>query len=882
MGKKTIFFSLIILSVGLVVAALFPQKEIYIEQENLFLSHQFNKNYALAQRIDSLYLYGTTNEALEALKTLNETGALENNAYLKARWISLQSSIDHQKIPYSDILVLKTKSRNEAKTLFENIAIFDYFLFASPDSIDIKILKHELSTPQKWYPKVSLLNRIGQYYDLVGLDLDSTKHYYDLSAEVLKENKYLTREHFICYQALANLAPSLRRNLQGIRYSNLLCQFSSYLNPPDSLTRAYAYLTRANMLFREGDTLGSKYDNQLGLALIDTLVDVHAYQQFLKNEITFLENSPELRSKIDDILNLFEQSVNTSERDYFNLQQIKGKLMLYRNDYLLAIENLLPALEIELSKTWFNQKNFSTICFCLKDCYLKLELFEKSRYFIDFEDQNINGKNSSAEKKKQYSFMYDMERAKIHFQKYLVKASINDLYKAKSYIELVDQNMISQYQVADEQSILQFYLESGSEFMNLGLEVNYKLFELTKDTLYLNAYLKYSDMRKSSLMYRDMQLTNEEGKSEKVSEVAQTKIQAQINAEILKGIRGNNRFNVLVEKLTKLEKITQKEKGVLLTKQDLGGLDSFSLALIQNRIKPNELILDISQIDKEIYYLVIKNNKVLLSKKSLTNDENEVVNLSVIKMHNGESKSIEYDSLKAILIPQTILKEISDANSKSITVIPDGLFHRISLSLLLNEIQEVTYLPALKFSGIRNKSKDQNRDDNGNGIVIFSFSDVASISNAARTTMLELPGTYKEAKSLQKLYPKAKLFSGYSATKANFIQAYTNPSTHYIHLALHGIANSDKKEDVKLYFRTQNGGLDSLYGHELLQYKSQVDKIVLSACESASGKYIEGEGNYSLARYFLINGAGEVSSSVNLMMDNHWGDGYGMIRYSLK
>jgi len=151
----------------------------------------------------------------------------------------------------------------------------------------------------------------------------------------------------------------------------------------------------------------------------------------------------------------------------------------------------------------------------------------------------------------------------------------------------------------------------------------------------------------------------------------------------------------------------------------------------------------------------------------------------------------------------------------------------------------------------------QNESDK-KGAVLFAFSDKETIRSKLRTFLAELPGTYKEVMALSLKYPKAIIYTGKNATKANFIRAYQDTNISYIHLALHGLANSAEKDDVKLFFRTTSGGLDSLYGYELMKYKSRCKKVVLSACQSGIGAYIPGEGSYSLPRYFMINGATDV------------------------
>ncbi|MBK8052345.1 MAG: CHAT domain-containing protein [Saprospiraceae bacterium] len=174
-------------------------------------------------------------------------------------------------------------------------------------------------------------------------------------------------------------------------------------------------------------------------------------------------------------------------------------------------------------------------------------------------------------------------------------------------------------------------------------------------------------------------------------------------------------------------------------------------------------------------------------------------------------------------------------------------------AVLERPVNKIIHLPAIRLL------KDFLPEEIKNGkTALFAFSDPNTIRSKYRTRLIELPGTYKETTALKSKYPDTDIYAGTTATKANFLQAYLDTSVQYIHLALHGIANSAEKDDVKLYFRTSEGGLDSLYGYELLRYKSRCKKIVLSACQSGLGSYVKGEGLFSLPRYFMINGATDV------------------------
>jgi CHAT domain-containing protein len=144
----------------------------------------------------------------------------------------------------------------------------------------------------------------------------------------------------------------------------------------------------------------------------------------------------------------------------------------------------------------------------------------------------------------------------------------------------------------------------------------------------------------------------------------------------------------------------------------------------------------------------------------------------------------------------------------------------------------------------------------------LSWSDEQTLSALNKTQLQELPGTLKEMKELQNIFPSAKIYPGKKATRKNFIKSYTDPGIRLIVLSMHGRANSNKQDDICLFFRGVGSKVDTFYGYELLPLVSNVETILLLACETSKGKSLEGEGNYNLVRYFLANGAQNVISSI--------------------
>jgi CHAT domain-containing protein len=130
-----------------------------------------------------------------------------------------------------------------------------------------------------------------------------------------------------------------------------------------------------------------------------------------------------------------------------------------------------------------------------------------------------------------------------------------------------------------------------------------------------------------------------------------------------------------------------------------------------------------------------------------------------------------------------------------------------------------------------------------------------------------LPATRREADSIVALIPPEmglKLI-GFKASRA----AVSGPELgqyEIVHFATHGFIDDDNPELSGLALslfdekgRQQNG---SLRLHDIYNLKLPVELIVLSACESALGTEIRGEGLVGLVRGFMYAGAKRIMASL--------------------
>lgn len=120
--------------------------------------------------------------------------------------------------------------------------------------------------------------------------------------------------------------------------------------------------------------------------------------------------------------------------------------------------------------------------------------------------------------------------------------------------------------------------------------------------------------------------------------------------------------------------------------------------------------------------------------------------------------------------------------------------------------------------------------------------------SASYLTPLGIPQK-QEVDGIVKVIPQAQKYLKLSATKKDFFAASKNSSI--IHAPTHGILNPTDPSQSFIAFSQHGDSLrrsELLFVNELYSRFLNVDLIFLSACQTATGKFIAGEGNISLGR----------------------------------
>ncbi|MBK9255727.1 MAG: CHAT domain-containing protein [Saprospiraceae bacterium] len=862
---------------------------------SLIFIPDFHTNEAV-YRFDSLAFAGNFSEAITLSDSLLEISPNVIHQYLQIRKLFLAASNESQNEDLYDSIKI-IHSNNAIINALKDLSLFEYDYHHRPDSCNINALKESMISLPLYY-QTTALNRVGEYYKSVVFNLDSTWHYFQKAYNKLNTIPSLTQEHLYCIERLSILCTYKRKNLLGIKYANEAAEIDKYYLKLTPEMKVRIYNNRAFMLFRENDFEGSYIDADIALTQFDSLENNALYQEVMKTYIilSMLEGN-------DSIYGVYYkklvENINTSGKDFVGLDRLIGQKLYYDQQYSGAIPYLIKGLHFLQNSPYDHSAIFSNLCYQLSDCYEHLENHQKSLDYIALNfgiisDYGFQDLMKKMNEKSVYSFVSATRCAEIYMNKFETDKKPESLYNAFEMVQFVDSIIFRQMNVSEESAILQFYLEYGESYFHTGIEVCYELWKLTNEQKYKELMILYCEKSKNSLLYRDFMMANKNTIIPDSIILAERNCKADIKKEQLKGLRNNTRFNHLMNRYAALEEKIEQYVPDFYQNPLIAKTETIS-EIIDKIPDEKTTILLISEIKDVWFFIAITRNEIYTSKIHA----NELLLSQMDSLLLMEKHERMISDFESAIIAHSVFQKLFDDKiinlfSEHIRIIPDGYFNRFPLSILVENLtvssktdidyfhkkHQLSYCPSVK---MMSSEKVENQDQATGKVAVFAFSDKETILSSERSHLPELPGTYREALFIQKKYPSAKIFSGNAATIKNFKKVYQDSTYKYIHLALHGISNSRMKDDVKLYFRTESGGIDSLYGYELLTLKSKATKIVLSACQSGTGQYQNGEGNYSLPRYFMINGARDVTASLWDLDDIFSYNKFqpGLIRYQL-
>lgn len=145
--------------------------------------------------------------------------------------------------------------------------------------------------------------------------------------------------------------------------------------------------------------------------------------------------------------------------------------------------------------------------------------------------------------------------------------------------------------------------------------------------------------------------------------------------------------------------------------------------------------------------------------------------------------------------------------------------------------------------------------------------EVSANQGAARGGLTRLPFSREEAEAIAALAPAGQVLkaTGFQASRALVLKEALG-GYRFVHFATHGLLNAEHPELSGLVFSLVNEAGQPQDGflrlHEIFNLRLPAEVVVLSACQTALGKEVRGEGLIGLTRGFMYAGAPRVVASL--------------------
>jgi len=737
------------------------------------------------------------------------------------------------------------------------------------------------SVKQKWTSSDNLNEKLDY-----GLQL-STYLYYLSKTGKHPESKRLTRQiyeqiesiqfntihHLDLYHMMINLSSYSRKNLRSLvlcdKFLDELRHIAPISNPVklriiNQKILTYIRLNDIEQAVNIVTEVENNFDSKTCIPENQTFYKNAIYAHLYENRENQKYTSQEAIYKYDS---LFVKHVEDCQIDHANYARVKAQTYSENGEINQSVRWWKKAYEYFNDQAIGRISVYNTIVWFYSQALERTKQFEQaikiySSKRIKTDAESIHNQLNS------FSFIDKARLASIRINQWKqTEEEPKALREAHNLLEEAYSLFFSQTVSINEDAILRIY-DNKEILIESALDFYYQLYQKSPRKRNLDSFYKFTSIKKNMLLDRDMNLFISDSLINKRLRIEKSNIDKLIKSIDHRDISHWEEIQSLLDLQDSLEvKIITKynDAGIQLNRTK----SRIHIDDIQRELSVNQSFLDYIILQDHLYICVINKEDVFIYKKEAGSLSDLISELYKIQSQNQTVSTKIYQSIAHEIYNILIGEDIKSKLRQQLFISPDQSIHQVSFAALVSEInsqannfKDVNYL--IKDYKIRYKllpnGFSQREPTKDSRIVAFSYSSPETILESRDIAMHELPYAYQEVQKLREKYPETNIFAGKTATKEQFINSLTADDVDIIHLGVHGYSSGYSRDDIKLYFRTEQGELDSLYGYELLGLESSVNKIIINACDSGSGKIEQGEGLYSLTRYFQQIGIKEQTS----------------------
>lgn len=641
-----------------------------------------------------------------------------------------------------------------------------------------------------------------------------------------------------------------------------------------------------------------------GLALAESMdkpVDVARYQDLLGRLYLSLGNADQAIPLFNNAHLIYEKL--GSESLDAHILHLLGRSFLLRNDYDMAGQLFTSSLAIAREND--KQVLAGEILISLADLAL---LQDEQKKALDFLNTAKDGAHNTEAfwvlrsyqdrlTKLDQEFISDQEKLSITKNYYNIALSLQPESRLNALIKLAQA-----YRGVGSDSAF-IYAEAGLE------EIEYRRFSLSGNSLKIGAFSDYATFfndvgswyatddkkldrafelfeRAKSRALLD-QLALEKNKPLQLSESDDLQL-LEIQKKIDRLYRSQEESQNLQDKTNIGAEISDLQirydallEEILLKYpewKEIKKPEMLSLKKVQAMTDKNTAIIEYAFTHSGIAIMLITRDKVHYHALSGKDFSRQTLNRQIDDFRNAIIAMKDEDTLSDLSQPLfdqligPLLQYLSGINQ--LVIVPDGELSLLPFDALLIgdsyliERFTIKFIPSV---GVYNLLPEPHRSASESVLGLagtgFESDDSGFFQTGSQNAFATLPFTLIEVDSMAKNFDSAKILKNEQVTEAA-LKKLDLSEFRYIHFATHGAINelvpgqSGLILSKKLQYENLFGEDGYLNANEIAALDLSADMVVLSACNTATGKVISGEGILGLQRAFLTAGASSVVATL--------------------
>ena len=693
------------------------------------------------------------------------------------------------------------------------------------------------------------------------LEDEKALNHYNQSLKISKEINDRMQES----RALTQMG---RIYLNRSNYTKALENFHTSLSIDEELEYNQAIVHTLNHI---GEIYMELGENQMALEYLQKNLD---YNHEMTNGYTFMYIGMAYRnlSKYTEALEYFQKSINN--------------FMSYNGDYVM-----LAKAQSQMAETYYLQKNYSK---SIQISNKSIETVNTLSHLLGFGSipaySHLTLAKTFIDKKEFIKAKENIESAlniALALNHNSLKQKLYSIFGDYYAEQNLDSLAIEKYKKSIEKAdIIRDFLEveaHKSGFMTTVIDVYKKLIAILIKQNRKSEAFKYLEQMKARVLL-DI-LNQEKIDYSKVITPAESKTELSLISSIEKLTRkihsnqqnqSDQKISLQLERENKQKELTAFQENLFIQYQGLRekrgrGQPIDSVENAQDLLDTEEAAIYFLPTHEYLFtFILTKEDFSILTVDISMNNINLSINqlLKGIKVLNW---NLEHSKILYEILIDPITGIIKD--KETLCIIPEGKLNYIPFQALLNskrqkyliEDHTIYYSPSLSsLKWLRTKTIKENKK-----LLAFGDCDFSGEKNinTMREKLIALPATGEEVKALNVIYsPNANIFLGSNATESNF----NNQSTKFgiIHLATHSLVNEALPLFSSIALSKENGEDGFLEAREIIQMELNAQLVILSACKTAFGKQIAGEGMLGLTRAFFTAGIPSVVASLWQVEDN--------------